>query len=87
MYPPFLRSTSSLNPCVNRKHGYGRSPVQWVPAISRRGYPGGTVRIGVREGAGMQAGFNIFTDFNQFIVFDSTADLGDLYEKCVRVHR
>lgn len=35
----------------------------------------------------MQAGFNIFTDFNQFIVFDSTADLGDLYEKCVRVHR
>ena len=29
----------------------------------------------------MQAEFNIFTDFNQFIVFDSTADLGDLYEK------
>jgi hypothetical protein len=49
--------------------------------------PGDTVRIGVREGAGMQAEFNIFTDFNPFIVFDSTADLGDLYEKCVRVHR
>jgi hypothetical protein len=29
----------------------------------------------------MQAEFNIFTDFNQFIVFDSTADLGDLYQK------
>ena len=29
----------------------------------------------------MQAEFNIFTDFNQFIVVDSTADFGDLYEK------
>ena len=29
----------------------------------------------------MEAEFNIFTDFNQFIVFDSTADFGDLYEK------
>jgi hypothetical protein len=29
----------------------------------------------------VEAEFNIFTDFNQFIVFDSTADLGDLYEK------
>lgn len=29
----------------------------------------------------MEAEFNIFTDFNQFIVFDSTAGFADLYEK------
>lgn len=29
----------------------------------------------------MEVEFNIFTDFNQFIVFDSRADWGDLYEK------
>ena len=29
----------------------------------------------------MEAEFNIFTDFNQFIVIDSTADWDDLYEK------
>lgn len=29
----------------------------------------------------MEAEFNIFTDFNQFIVFDSAADFDDLYEK------
>jgi len=29
----------------------------------------------------VEAEFNISTDFNQFIVFDSTADWDDLYEK------
>ncbi|KRE64061.1 hypothetical protein ASG92_03955 [Arthrobacter sp. Soil736] len=29
----------------------------------------------------MEAEFNISTDFNQFIVFDSTVDFEDLYEK------
>lgn len=29
----------------------------------------------------MEVEFNIFTDFNQFVVFDSAADWGDLYEK------
>lgn len=29
----------------------------------------------------MEAEFNVFTDFNQFIVFDSTADFEDLHEK------
>lgn len=29
----------------------------------------------------MDAEFNVFTDFNQFIVFDPTADFEDLYEK------
>lgn len=29
----------------------------------------------------MDAEFNVFTDFNQFIVFDPTADFEDLWEK------
>ena len=29
----------------------------------------------------MEAEFNISTDFSQFIVFDSTAEWGDLYER------
>jgi hypothetical protein len=29
----------------------------------------------------MEAEFNVFTDFNQFIVFDPTANFEDLYEK------
>lgn len=29
----------------------------------------------------MEVEFNVFTDFNQFVISDSVADWGDLYER------